>query len=131
MNQQNTFDPQLLEHFRKKLLDLRYDIIEEAKKMLRNFQEETSQRDPDNDPILEKQWITEASLITKEQEMLNLIDMALERIDNKTYGYCAETGEPISIERLEAYPMAMLSFEAQQEQEKGRKGWGSWGRKLC
>lgn len=104
-------DPSQLSHFRRKLLALRRDVLKEAQKILENFQQETQAFDPINAASHEVSWLTECSLLSHEQHLLNEIDTALERIDEGTYGYCEETGEPISLERLETYPMARLNRE--------------------
>ena len=57
----------------------------------------------------------------RERKLINKIDSALRRIDEGTYGYCEETGEPISLKRLEARPVATLSIEAQEMHEKAEK----------
>ncbi|SPU26118.1 DnaK suppressor protein [Candidatus Bartonella washoeensis] len=54
----------------------------------------------------------------RQRKLISKIDAALERIDNGTYGFCEETGEPISIKRLEARPIAVLSLEAQERHER-------------
>ncbi len=54
----------------------------------------------------------------RQRKLINKIDAALRRIDDKTYGYCEETGEPISLKRLDARPVATLSVEAQERHEK-------------
>ncbi len=77
--------------------------------------------DPGDDMSRETAWITECSLLNREQQQLNAIDEALERIHQGSYGYCEETGEPIAVDRLEAYPTTKLCWEAQQEQERRRK----------
>ena len=57
----------------------------------------------------------------RERKLINKIDSALQRINDGSYGYCEETGEPISIKRLEARPVATLSLEAQEMHEKAEK----------
>ena len=54
----------------------------------------------------------------RHRKLINKIDSALRRIDDKTYGYCEDTGEPISLKRLEARPIATLGLEAQERHEK-------------
>ena len=57
----------------------------------------------------------------RERKLINKINEALKRIDDGSYGYCEETGDPISIKRLEARPIATLSLEAQEMHEKAEK----------
>ena len=58
---------------------------------------------------------------TAQRKLISKIDAALQRIEDNTYGYCEETGEPISLKRLEARPIATLSVEAQERHEKREK----------
>ena len=60
-------------------------------------------------------------MVNRERKLINKIDEALKRIDDGSYGYCEETGEPIGIKRLEARPIATLSLEAQEMHEKKEK----------
>lgn len=108
-----------LAHFQEKLVNLRKEVINDSRKMLNNLRDET--REGREDGNLEASWIIECSLLTREQNLLNAIDAALERINSGEYGYCEQTGEPIDVDRLEAYPVTRLSAEAQQEQEKRRR----------
>ena len=57
----------------------------------------------------------------RQRKLISKIDAALQRIEENTYGYCEETGEPISLKRLEARPIATLSVEAQERHEKREK----------
>ena len=107
-----------LQYLKQKLLKLRNDILEETKKKLENLRIESKNVDSDDAFLIEKNWITECSLLNHEKKMLNEIDKALRRIEDHTYGYCEETGEPISLSRLKAYPTATLSIEAQTQKEK-------------
>src|SRR5208282_3269744 len=68
-----------------------------------------------------------ASLIERSEERLRLIDQALARVDNGTYGTCAECGEDIPFERLKALPFALLCVDCQQKRGKSRGRWGSGG----
>lgn len=70
---------------------------------------------------------THASLIERSEDRLRLIDQALARIENGTYGTCAECGEDIPIERLRALPFAMLCVDCQQKRGKSRGRWGAGG----
>src|SRR5580704_3753409 len=70
---------------------------------------------------------THASLIERSEDRLRLIDQALARVDNGTYGTCAECGEDIPFERLKALPFALLCVDCQQKRGKSRGRWGSGG----
>jgi DnaK suppressor protein len=70
---------------------------------------------------------THASLIERSEDRLRLIDQALARVDNGTYGTCAECGEDIPIERLKALPFALLCVDCQQKRGRSRGRWGAGG----
>lgn len=107
------------EYFRAKLLAWREDILKEAKETLQHLQEEN-----ENHPDLadrassETDRAIELRARDRQRKLIAKIDEALARIDEGTYGYCEETGEPISLRRLEARPIATLSVEAQERHER-------------
>src|SRR6202040_307350 len=98
------------EYFRNKLLAWREDILKEAKETLQHLQDENQ-----NHPDLADRASSETD---RAIELRAKIDAALQRIEDGTYGYCEEPGEPISIKRLEARPIATLSIEAQERHER-------------
>src|SRR6476620_11528837 len=100
------------EYFRVKLLTWREDILKEAKETLLHLQEE-SQNHPD---LADR--ASELRARDRQRKLIAKIDEALSRIDDGTYGYCEETGEPIALRRLEARPIATLSVEAQERHER-------------
>src|SRR5262245_46771582 len=102
------------DYFRAKLLAWREDIIKEAKDTLQHLQEE-NQNHPDlaDRASSETDRAIELRARDRQRKLIAKIDEALTRIDDGTYGYCEETGEPISLRRLEARPIATLSVEAQ------------------
>src|SRR6476659_2623407 len=102
------------EYFRAKLLAWREDILKEAKETLQQLQEE-NQNHPDiaGRASYETDRAIELRARGRQRKLIAKIDGALTRIDDATYGYCEETGEPISLRRLEARPIAPLSVEAQ------------------
>ena len=110
------------EYFRRKLEQWKQDLLQENESGLKSLQEEV-----DLGTDVADQAITEADvsyeLRTKERirKLLVKIDDALARIQNGTYGFCKETGEPIGLKRLEARPVAMLSIEAQTRHELAEK----------
>src|SRR3984957_17048770 len=107
------------EYFRLKLLDWREEILKEAKETLQHLQDE-SQNHPDlaDRASSETDRAIELRARDRQRKLISKIDAALARIEDGTYGYCEETGEPISIKRLEARPIATLSIEAQERHER-------------
>jgi DnaK suppressor protein len=107
------------EYFRVKLLAWREDILKEAKETLQHLQEE-NQNHPDlaDRASSETDRAIELRARDRQRKLIAKIDEALTRIDDGTYGYCEETGEPISLRRLEARPIATLSVEAQERHER-------------
>ncbi len=107
------------DYFRKKLLAWREDILREAKETLAHLHDE-NQNHPDlaDRASSETERSIELRSRDRQRKLIAKIDAALQRIDDGTYGYCEETGEPISIKRLEARPIATLSVEAQERHER-------------
>ncbi|HTT46753.1 MAG TPA: RNA polymerase-binding protein DksA [Pseudolabrys sp.] len=107
------------DYFRAKLLAWREDILKEAKETLQHLQEE-NQNHPDlaDRASSETDRAIELRARDRQRKLIAKIDEALGRIDDGTYGYCEETGEPISLRRLEARPIATLSVEAQERHER-------------
>src|SRR6186997_837292 len=110
------------EYFRLKLLYWKEDILREAKETLQHLQDE-SQNHPDfaDRASSETDRAIELRARDRQRKLISKIDAALQRIEDGTYGYCEETGEPISLKRLEARPIATLSVEAQERHEKREK----------
>ena len=107
------------EYFRIKLMEWRDDILKEAKETLQHLQDE-SQNHPDlaDRASSETDRAIELRARDRQRKLISKIDAALARIEDGTYGFCEETGEPISIKRLEARPIATLSVEAQERHER-------------
>jgi DnaK suppressor protein len=107
------------DYFRSKLLAWKEDILREAKETLQHLQDE-NQNHPDfaDRASSETDRAIELRARDRQRKLIAKIDDALTRIDDGTYGYCEETGEPISIKRLEARPIATLSIEAQERHER-------------
>jgi DnaK suppressor protein len=107
------------DYFRAKLLNWREEILKEAKETLQHLQDE-SQNHPDlaDRASSETDRAIELRARDRQRKLIAKIDEALARIEDGTYGYCEETGEPISIKRLEARPIATLSIEAQERHER-------------
>ena len=109
-------------YFRNKLLDWKRGILEAVKKNSELFANDNEHPvDPIDRAASETTHMTEAQTCKHQHELLTTIEDSLKRIDNDTYGYCEETGEPISLQRLQARPTATLSIEAQQLYERNRK----------
>ncbi len=107
------------DYFRAKLLSWKDDILKEARETLQHLQDE-NQNHPDlaDRASSETDRAIELRARDRQRKLIAKIDAALARIDDGTYGYCEETGEPISLKRLEARPIATLSVEAQERHEK-------------
>ena len=107
------------EYFRKKLLAWKEDIIKEAKETLQHLQDE-NQNHPDlaDRASSETDRAIELRARDRQRKLIAKIESALHRLEEGTYGYCEETGEPISLRRLEARPIATLSVEAQERHER-------------
>lgn len=107
------------EYFREKLLAWREEILKEARETLQHLQDE-NQNHPDlaDRASSETDRAIELRARDRQRKLIAKIDAALQRIEDGTYGYCEETGEPISLKRLEARPIATLSIEAQERHER-------------
>jgi DnaK suppressor protein len=109
-------------YFRAKLTDWRNDILKEARETLDHLAEESANH-PDiaDRASSESDRAIELRARDRQRKLIGKIDAALSRIDEGTYGYCEETGEPISLKRLDARPIATLSIEAQERHERREK----------
>ncbi|MDP3546261.1 RNA polymerase-binding protein DksA [Phreatobacter sp. HK31-P] len=107
------------EYFRKKLLAWKDDILREARETLQNLQDE-NQNHPDiaDRASSETDRAIELRARDRQRKLIAKIDAAIARIEDGSYGYCEETGDPISLKRLEARPIATLSLEAQERHER-------------
>ena len=110
------------EYFRQKLVSWKTDLLKESSQTLNNLQNENEAK-PDLTDRASEEIDRSFELRTRDRErkLINKIDAALQRIEDGSYGYCDETGDPISIKRLEARPVATLSLEAQEMHEKAEK----------
>ena len=110
------------EYFRQKLVSWKTDLLKESSQTLNNLQNENEAK-PDITDRASEEIDRSFELRTRDRErkLINKIDAALQRIEDGSYGYCDETGDPISIKRLEARPVATLSLEAQEMHEKAEK----------
>ena len=111
-------NPRQLDYFKKKLVRWRVELVRKTHETLIQLREERVREIGFLDmSTLESSWALRLSTQDRCQELIYEIDAALERIKERTYGYCTETGEEIGIKRLEANPIATLSLEAQRIQE--------------
>ncbi|BAT59721.1 RNA polymerase-binding transcription factor DksA [Variibacter gotjawalensis] len=107
------------DYFRGKLLAWKEEILKEAKETLQHLQDENvNHPDLADRASSETDRAIELRARDRQRKLISKIDAAITRIDDGTYGYCEETGEPIAIRRLEARPIATLSLEAQERHER-------------
>ena len=111
------------EYFRQKLNNWKNELLAGSSETISNLQNQHNTPQPDLTDRATEEIERSFELRTRDRErkLINKIDSALRRIDEGTYGYCEETGEPISLKRLEARPVATLSIEAQEMHEKAEK----------
>jgi len=110
------------EYFKQKLLNWKNELLKESSQTLNNLQSDNEAK-PDITDRASEEIDRSFELRTRDRErkLINKINAALLRIEDGSYGYCDETGEPISLKRLEARPVATLSLEAQEMHEKAEK----------
>jgi DnaK suppressor protein len=110
------------EYFRKKLQDWKESILVDSKDTLSHLQTETSSLpDVADRASAETDKSIELRARDRQRKLISKIEAALRRIDDGSYGYCDETGEPISLGRLMARPVATLSLEAQERHERSER----------
>ena len=111
------------EYFRLKLVDWKNELLKESSQTLINLQKEENSAKPDITDRATEEIERSFELRTRDRErkLINKIESAIRRIEDGSYGYCEETGDPIGIKRLEARPVATLSLEAQEMHEKREK----------
>ena len=110
-------------YFKKRLIDLRNEIVESNAKglYLNEVDREISSADIVDQASSQTEKTVEMRTLNRQIKLLSKIDKALKKIKDNTYGYCEETGEPIGLKRLIARPIATLSIEAQEKHEKNEK----------
>lgn len=116
-------NPQMLEFFRLRLIEWREELLRESEETIQNTLQSTELQKPDlaDRASAETDHALELRTRDRERKLISKINQALERIEDDEYGYCEETGEPISIARLKARPIATLSLEAQERHERMEK----------
>ena len=114
--------PQQTEHFKNILFSWKKMLMSEAEKTMDHMKQDSSKlSDPNDAATQEEEFRLELRTRDRERKLISKIDQALSRIDDGSYCYCEDTGEPIGIKRLEARPIATLSIEAQERHEKLEK----------
>ncbi|MDD2535739.1 MAG: RNA polymerase-binding protein DksA [Macromonas bipunctata] len=114
-----------LAFFKRKLQQLRNDMLANAGETTEHLREDTSvMPDPADRATIEEEHALELRTRDRERKLLKKIEQSIARIDSGDYGYCDETGEPIGVGRLLARPTANLSIEAQQRREQKQKLFG-------
>ena len=116
-------NPKQKAFFKKKLMDWRNEIVESNSKALylSGADNEISSPDIIDQASSQTEKTIEMRTLNRQIKLLSKIDKAIKRIQDNTYGYCEETGEPIGLKRLIARPIATLSIEAQEKHEKNEK----------
>jgi DnaK suppressor protein len=110
------------EYFRRKLLNWKDEILRESRETIQNLQTETvPHADLADRASTEAERQLELRTRDRQRKLIAKIDAALRRIEDSTYGFCEDTGEPISLKRLDARPIATLSIEAQERHERREK----------
>ena len=115
-------NPLQLEYFRKKLVAWKEDILRESAETLQTLQNE-SLREPDiaDRASSETDWSVELRTRDRQRKLVSKIDAAIHRIEIGEYGYCEVSGDPISLKRLDARPIATMTIEAQEAHERAEK----------
>ncbi len=116
-------NPVMTEYFRQKLIAWREELLRESSGTIQNTLQATELQKPDlaDRASAETDHALELRTRDRERKLISKINEALERIDDDSYGYCEETGEPITVARLDARPIATLSIEAQERHERLEK----------
>ena len=110
--------------FKKMLLELRGQLLQNADDTGEHLRENEVTTDPSDRATLEEEYTLELRTRDRERKLLKKVEKSIKLIDDGSYGYCDETGEPIGIPRLLARPTATLSLEAQERRERVQKLYG-------
>ena len=112
-------NPEQIEYFRSKLISWKESILKESKETIEDMQTDTRNIPDVNDRASEEtDRALELRTRDRQRKLISKIDSALRRIEDGTYGFCEETGDPISFKRLDARPIATLTIEAQERHER-------------
>ena len=111
-----------LAYFRQKLLDWKEDIVRELRETMAQLKSgPIREADLTDRASSETDWAIELRTRDRQRKLISKIDSALRRIDEGEYGFCEVTGEPISLARLEARPIATMTVEAQERHERNER----------
>lgn len=111
--------PKHLEYFRRKLVQWKNELLDEARETMVHLKEENLNEPDINDrATVESDTAFELRTRDRYRKLIDKIEYALSKIESNDYGYCEETGEPIGLNRLEARAIATLCIEAQERHEK-------------
>ena len=113
-----------LAFFRQRLLELRAQLLNNADDTGQHLRENEVTTDPSDRATLEEEYTLELRTRDRERKLLKKIEKSIKLIDDGSYGFCEETGEPIGVARLLARPTATLSIEAQERRERVQKLYG-------
>ena len=113
-----------LAFFRKKLVELRDQLLQNADDTGEHLRENEITTDPSDRATLEEEYTLELRTRDRERKLLKKVEKSIRLIDDGSYGWCEETGEPIGVPRLIARPTATLSLEAQERRERVQKLYG-------
>ena len=113
-----------LAFFRQRLIDVRDQILRNADNTGEHLRENEVTTDPSDRATLEEEYTLELRTRDRERKLLKKVEKSLKQIEDGSYGYCDETGDPIGIPRLLARPTATLSLEAQERRERVQKMFG-------
>ena len=121
-DKEDFMNPRQKEYFRRKLMAWKDEILRESRSTLSNLQEDIGAL-PDlaDRASTETDRALELRARDRQRKLISKIESALRRIDEGEYGYCEESGEPISLARLDARPVATLSLEAQERHERSER----------
>lgn len=111
-------NPKQLEYFKSKLISWRDQILKDCSETITDLQDNQVEADVIDAAAKEADYKLTLRARNRDFKLLKKIDEALVRIDNGSYGYCEETGEPIGVKRLDARPIATLGIEAQERHER-------------
>ena len=113
-----------LAFFKRKLVELRDQLLQNADDTGEHLRENEVTTDPSDRATLEEEYTLELRTRDRERKLLKKVEKSLRMIDDGSYGWCEETGEPIGVPRLIARPTATLSLEAQERRERVQKLYG-------
>ena len=117
-HEETFMNPKQQEYFKNKLISWRDQILRDCSDTITNLQDNQVEADVIDAAAKEADYKLTLRARNRDFKLLKKIEEALQRIDNGTYGYCEETGEPLGIKRLEARPIATLGIEAQERHER-------------